>query len=350
MFKKIRLILGVLVFGLVSLIPPNLHSQDTGFKYFKNYSYREYDHLAQNWGIVQARNGLIYVANHGGVLEFDGVYWRVIKVPGYDPVRSLAIDETGTIYVGGIGEIGYLAPDERGTLQYNSLCGYLPDNQKKISTVWKTYATGKHVYFFTSAFLFRWDAGQKRLIGLPHGYKSLLSCAGELFLRGEKNGFEQMTQMDSNGFKTVPVAGGETFASKKIYMFTPYHNRKLLIGTYQNGLYIYDGKTITPFPTGVDDYLKRNRLSHGIRLSSGDFALATLRGGLVILTPQGRAKHIFDKSSGLQDDNVYYVFEDNRQNLWLCLSKGISKIEYASPVSLYDERLQLSGLTLSVVK
>jgi hypothetical protein len=83
-----------------------------------------------------------------------------------------------------------------------------------------------------------------------------------------------------------------------------------------------------PFPTGADNYLKEKKLSHGIRLSSGDFALATLHGGLVIIDSQGNLKEIFTKDYDLQNDNVKYVFEDSQGNLWLCLDKGISKIEY----------------------
>ena len=103
------------VFLLVGLLLGNtvgshLSCKNPGFKYFKNYSYKEFDHQPQNWGFIQAKNGLIYVANNGGVLEFDGVSWRVIYVPNLT-VRSIAISENGTIYIGGINEIGYLTPD-----------------------------------------------------------------------------------------------------------------------------------------------------------------------------------------------------------------------------------------------
>ena len=139
--EKIVRILGMLVFGLLFIVSQNLYSRETGYKYFTNYSYKEdYDHQPQNWAMVQAENGIIYAANHGGVLEYDGVSWRVIKVPGYDTVRSLAIDNKGTVYVGGENKIGYLAPDAAGTLKYNSLRGYLPKNQNKFSRVFKTYA------------------------------------------------------------------------------------------------------------------------------------------------------------------------------------------------------------------
>ncbi|MCP5047957.1 MAG: response regulator, partial [bacterium] len=98
---------------------------------------------------------------------------------------------------------------------------------------------------------------------------------------------------------------------------------------------------------------KENQLYHGIRLTSspGEFALATLRGGLVIIDANGNLKRIFNKTSGLQDDNVKYIYEDPRGNLWLALAKGVSKIEYASPVSFYNDHLSgLPGLVLSVAR
>ena len=112
-FQKITFLLEVVFFSLLFLIAPNLNSEDTGFKYLKNYTYKDYDHQPQNWGMAQAENGIIYAANHGGVLEFDSVSWRLITRPDRK-VRSVAIDETGAIYIGGNGEIGYLSPDETG--------------------------------------------------------------------------------------------------------------------------------------------------------------------------------------------------------------------------------------------
>ncbi len=341
-----------IVFLAVFLMAQGLHGGDDGFKYSRNYSFKEYDHQPQNWGVIQANSGIIYVANNGGVLEFDGVSWRVIKVPGYDHVRSIAVDETGTIYIGGMGKIGYLAPGRKGRLNYVSLLDRLDDDQKEFSTVWKTFAIGQHVYFYTSKFLFRWNPGRKKMVGLEHGGGVLLNCGRELYFRSGKAGLERIAQIEKGGLKTVPLPGGEIFAKKKIYMMTPYKeiSPKLLVGTEQNGFYIHDGTSAIPFPTEVDGYLKKNKLFHGIRLTSGDFALATRRGGIVVMTSRGRLKYIFNKISGLKDDTVNYVFEDNRGNLWLCLNKGISKIEYGSPIFFHDERSHLAGLILSIIK
>jgi hypothetical protein len=148
-------------FLLVGLLLGNtagscLYCKNSGLKYFKNYSYKEFDHQPQNWGFIQAKNGLIYVANNGGVLEFDGVSWRVIDVPNLT-VRSIAISENGTIYIGGINEIGYLAPDPKGSLKYKTLTDHLDDKDKNFSKVWRTHATKEGIFFRTSKFLFLWS-------------------------------------------------------------------------------------------------------------------------------------------------------------------------------------------------
>ncbi len=350
-FKRIIFILKVLFFGLFFIITQRLYSEITGFKYIKNYSPNDYE----NWGIVQARNGIIYIANPGGVLEFDGVCWRTINVPN-DTVRSIAIDETGTIYIGGRAEIGYLAPDPKGSLEYVSLLEQLGDDYKNFSYVWSTHATKEGIYFRTSKFLFRWNSGEIKVWLTLGGFcKSSFVCNGELFF--QHHGLSR--QYQSGLFRVVNgslelMNGGEAFANKKIFVLVPYDNatngRSLLIGTRSNRFYLYDGIKAKPFFTEVDDYLETNRLYHGIQLSSGDFALATQRGGLVIMDPHGRLKYIFNKNTGLQDEDVIYVFEDIQKNLWLCLSEGIAKIEYGSPISIHDKRSNLQGLVLSIVK
>jgi signal transduction histidine kinase/CheY-like chemotaxis protein/ligand-binding sensor domain-containing protein len=356
-YKRISILvsLALLVFGVLLGIPGVLFCQTDGIKYFRNYSKRDYGLKPQNFAVLQDKRGVIYVGNNGGLLEFDGVSWRYIGIPNHT-VRSLAGNEAGTIYIGGKGEFGYLAADKQDTLKYQSLLGYLKDDQKDFSDVWKTYATEEGIYFQTSKYLFRWDWNARTMKKIwksdsNHRFKFSFVCGGRLFVRRDKIGLTQMVK-DS----LEPVPGGEIFATKKIYMMVLYDTDRILIGTRSNGFYIYDGKTMTPFTTEADDYLIEKRLYHGIRLSfsstgSVEFAMATLRGGLVIMDSSGRIKYIFNKAVGLADDNVKYVFEDGQGNLWLALDNGISQVEYSSPISIYSENgLSLPGNVLSITR
>jgi signal transduction histidine kinase/DNA-binding response OmpR family regulator/ligand-binding sensor domain-containing protein len=326
----------------------------TGLKYLKNYPPKEYNGHTINWAVLQDKCGIIYVANNSGIKEFDGVSWRQIDVPNL-LVCSLAMDENGDIFIGGKDEIGFLEPDSKGILHYVSLVGHLDDSERNFSDAWETHWTEKGIYFRTSKFLFRCDPNSREIkTWRPdkprNSFKASFICKEELFIRQENVG---LMKMDRGTDSLMRVPGGESFAKKRICMMAPYNKKKVLIGTSSNGLYtynIYDGVEAVPFLTGVDHYLREKKIAHGIRLSSGDFALATRAGGLVIIDPLGRLKEIFNKAYGLQDENVRYVFEDSQGNLWLALSKGISKIEYVSPIYIFDEESSLPGNVQAVVK
>jgi signal transduction histidine kinase/DNA-binding response OmpR family regulator len=340
-----------LVLGVLSWAPRNLFCQNTGYKYLRNYTPKEYDWHSQNWCILQDKRGIIYVGNHDGLLEFDGVSWRKISIP-QKIVRSMTIDEDGTIYIGGTNEIGFLTPDSKGTLKYNSLMEHLKENQKDFGSVWRTHATKEGIYFRTYNLLFRWEPHSQKINvweDYEFRFNASFVCGGKLLIHKRQVGLMVLV---NDSLEMLP--GGESLADMKIYMLVQYDTNKLLIGTRSQGFYIFDMETKekTPFPTEVDNYLIEKELYQGIRLLSapGDIALVTLRGGLVIIDSQGKLKEIFNEDYGLQTEVVNYVFEDSQGNLWLGLNRGISKIEYISPLSVYDRRSNLPRMIFSVIK
>ena len=144
---------------LISIIILNftvLYSQENGQLFTRNYTPKEYKASTQNWAIVQDKRGVMYFANQG-VLEFDGETWRTIPITNNSSVRSLSIDSLGVIYVGAVGEFGYLSPDDNGKLQYVSLLNLLDSTVKHFSDVWCTYSTKQGTYFLTNNFLYCYD-------------------------------------------------------------------------------------------------------------------------------------------------------------------------------------------------
>ena len=83
-----------------------IYCRDTGFNYSRHYTTDVNGQSPQNWAITQDRRGVIYAGNQSGLLEYDGVSWRTIDVPGVS-VRSMAIDDRGNLYIGGQNEIGF---------------------------------------------------------------------------------------------------------------------------------------------------------------------------------------------------------------------------------------------------
>ncbi|MCX6578983.1 MAG: ATP-binding protein [Candidatus Aminicenantes bacterium] len=326
---------------------PNDYAGANSCKYLKNYSPDDYQLQPQNWFIIQDKQGVIYAANQGGLMEFDGVSWKVLAIPNLT-ARSIAIDDNGTIYVGGRDEIGYLSPDSKGTLIYQSLLSHLENDQKSFGPVRKTHALKEGIYYWTAKYLFHWDpVSQKMKVWEPKSlFTASFTCNGKLYLCQQNIGLIQMVNNSP-----ILLPGGDKFADTTINMMVPCDDHRLLLGTPSIGFYLYDGAGFTPFPmgAGIDAYLAEKQLYFAARLSNGNFALATRSGGLLILDARGKLKEIMDGASGLQDNSVWHVFQDSQENIWLALNKGITKIEYASPFSIYDDKsANLPGIVLSV--
>lgn len=346
-YSSIRRILFFAAFLLV-IFRPDIFASQSGFKKnVENYRPKDSSQLWSNLCISQDKRGIIYAGNlsyvtrEGKLLQYDGVSWRTMH--GYKSgVHAMAVDGAGNIYTGGFNEIGFFAPDSTGTLQYSSLI----DGNDKFGYIQFAHWSKNSVYFCSPEFLWRWDINSRKLNrwrSKPNKrFLNSFSCNGKFFLQQENTG---LIQIENDRFKEV--SGGSYYKEKMITMMAPYNARTVLTGTRTNGLFLFDGSSSRPFPTAVDRYLKEKNLEHGIRLSSGDFALATQYGGLVVIDSHGGLKEIFDKSDGLQDQEVHYVYEDFQGNLWLALEHGISKIEYNSPISVNDN---LALTLFSIVK
>ncbi|NIO79085.1 MAG: response regulator [Candidatus Aminicenantes bacterium] len=317
------------------------------FKYIKNYTTQTYDSFPQNWCILQDQRGVIYAANQGGILEFDGVSWRTIKIP-IGSVRSMDITSDGTIYIGGRNEIGFLEPGANGKLRYVSLLNHLnKDDRRELSYVYQVLCTTDSVWFRSAFILYRWHAGkltlERKARTSKSSFRTMFTWNSNLYVPEKTFGLYQVT---GNSFSLI--SKDKIFLKEAISMVVSYDDGQLLIGTRSGRLYLFDGINVTDFPTEVNEYLENHDLYHGTNLSDGNFALATRKGGLVIIDNKGRLKGLYKKAFGLQDNIVNYVFKDSNGNLWLALNKGISKIEYASPIYFFGDRSGLREIVISV--
>lgn len=325
--------------------PALRHVKEIGIPYFKNYSPKEHGGDVQNWAIAQDERGVMYFGNNSGVLEYDGVSWRLIPVKTGSVVRALALAADGRIYVGAQSTIGFLAPDAIGQLQYVSLLDSIPPEARDFVEIAKVYATKSGVYFQAFDRLFLWSNGRMRLWRPDHPFHISFVLNDVLYIRQPGVGLLQMA-----GDSLQLIRDGEKFSELRIYMMLPFGDNKILIGTREQGLFVYDGVKALPFPTEIDAFLLENQLYHGVMLANGEVALATLRGGVAIIDRSGRLQLLLDKDAGLQDNNVWLLASDAQQGLWLALNNGIARVETPSPLALFDERSGLRGSVESTLR
>ena len=82
-FLKINLLVGFLTVAGASLL-----AQEAAR--IRNFAPTEYAAQNQNWALAQSPENWLFVANNGGLLEFDGTRWRTFFLPERQTVRSVA--------------------------------------------------------------------------------------------------------------------------------------------------------------------------------------------------------------------------------------------------------------------
>ena len=328
------------------------NQEESGKLPLKNFSHSEYHGHFQNWAVIQDHRGIIYVANNNGILEYDGNQWSNISVNGAT-TRSLALDEAGRIWVGAQDELGYLAADSLSQMSYYSVLHLLGEN-KQIGLVRQVYATQHGVYFCTNSCIIRIKGNEvkkwcpktifHRIYCIKDSIYSFQPEVGLTVLKGDTMLF---------------VKGSETLIPKRIYAMMPYDKSRILIGSQADGFYLLnvsnksevsdkDEEILTPFKTSNDDFFKNNWVYNGVRLPNGWFAIATYRGGVVVINDEGTVLQYIRKEQGIQDETAWHLTYDNQENIWIALNYGVSYSALISPITSWDVSSGLQGVLQSV--
>lgn len=346
--KKHILFLIIISFAFISNAQKLFYS---GSPLMQNYLPTEYNSSSQNWAITQDNRGIMYFGNTECVLEFDGTNWNKIRLPDLKPVQSIDINPNGTIYVGSVGEFGYLACNKIGQTEYVSLTSLIPDEEKDFQNIWRTIAISSGVYFFTPNKIFRYFENkitvQTCIMEAMFGFKAY----DNLFVLKKDEGLFVM-QND----ELILLPHTEIFNSDhRMYQIIEFNENKILIGTRNDGLYTYDlsyfsengtynfkkqnisENVLVKLGTDVTEYLSANSLYSSAKINDNNFALGTVNGGILIIDETGKCQRIINKDKGLNNNWVYDLYADHTGNLWASLQQGITRIDLNYPLTFFNE-------------
>ncbi len=269
----------------------------------------------------------MYFGNDDGILEYDGVSWRIIKTSTNSIVRSMCIDSTGKIYVAASSDFGYLTPDSIGKLKFYSLINNFGSQTQNFGDVWDVTVNSKGVYFKTHDRIFRCYNNKISVIDSVYSYR-FYKIEDNIYVRNSGIGLLKI-----NGNSLELVQDGESFTDIGVYDMLPF-NGKILLTTNTNGLYLYDGNNFSQFKTEADNFLIQDKIYNACKLINGNIAIATQRGGVFIIDDNGNLIQNINSYNGLKTDVVFDVYSDKQGSLWLAKNEGISRIEIASPFTI----------------
>ncbi len=303
-------------------------------RYFDQQAYKGNEEIAQpqNWDIIQDFNSkIIYFANTGGVLSYDGSRWETISIKNV-VAKSLAQDKDGVIYVGGNSEFGRLVLNGTEGNRYESISTSLDTAKHKFGSIWKIAATTNGVYFQSPEKFFRYHNDSLTVIEskIVRGFHLSFLVGDSLYVRETGTGIYLI-----DGDRLRFLGGSEIFKNIRIYTMLPLTKNSILIGTREQGLWIYENDRFRQLLSDADQFLNENYLRCGARLPNGNIALGSIKAGVIIINSEGKFVRHIGKAEGLENQYVKYIFTDFEHNTWLALDSGIALLGLTSPISYF---------------
>jgi class 3 adenylate cyclase/ligand-binding sensor domain-containing protein len=310
---------------------------ETGSYVFQQYSAQDYNASPNNWGIAQDQRGIMYFANTSGVLEFDGNTWRTIRFNGDSMAASVAVDGHGTVYVGGIGDFGFLKANPAGVTTFVSLKERIPEADRAFLHVWRILPAAEGVYFSSYRRLFRLNNDGTVKVWRPEKkFGRAFHELGALYVQTAGEGLLRL-----QGDRLQLVRGGDRFKDDAINDSMPLDGGAL-IGT-NTSLYHLTRDGVEPLHAAAEPYLAKNLLYSMRYLPGGEIALGTRYGGLVLMNRDGAIDRVISsKSDALAGDLVSYIHVDPQGGVWLAGPNGITR--FNPGLSFYDTKVGLDGL------
>ncbi|MCX6235633.1 MAG: ATP-binding protein [Bacteroidetes bacterium] len=345
-WSKLKLLLSLFACSCLSLMEASGQGNEEGYPFIRNFSADDYKANTQNFAVVQDHRGVMYFGNFAGILEYDGATWRIITTANISKVSSLACDSLGRIFAGARGEIGYLAPDRTGNMKFNSLNGLLQVNNRDFLDVISTFATPEGVYFVTEKSILLYDYDTITCLRSDSGILSSFFVNGILYYFVKDQGL--MKLQGSQPLK-VTESNGLPLATE-ITAMVPSSMNHVIVGTFNQGLYIMTQNGIEKFTTEADQDFESSTITCGIKMNDGTLVFGTARKGLITISSDGTNEQVIDKDAGLRNENVTGLFTDRSNSLWVTLNNGLALIEIPSPLSVSDERKRISGGVTGMVR
>jgi diguanylate cyclase (GGDEF)-like protein len=313
---------------------------ERGFPLIQSYQPSLPEAEPQYFGIARDSRGVLYAANLGGLLIYDGAWWQRVPIGRRLAAFSVASDARGRIAAGGYGDLGLIEPDARGTLRFVSLLDRLPPADRGFDQILRVVPAGPGFAFITDRWLYVWDGSRMtRTATFPGGRPlPLVFPVGGAVYAWSRPGISRLV-----GARLQPVPGGEIFRDRRVDEILPAGDRGLLVSVRDEGFFLFKNGQAVPFAPEASVWAREKRIISGCPLPDGRWALGSVLGGLLLLRPDGTVDQVIDSQRGLPDDFVGGVVLDLEGALWLSLNNGLVRVEVSSPTSVIDGRMGLRG-------
>ena len=326
---------------LFFFITSQIHAQEL-LPFVENYNKSNYQGDNQIWNVVQGKDNAMYFANNHYLLRYDGVMWEKYTLPNKTIIRSIMI-EGDKIYSGSYKEFGYWYRKE-GKMHYVSITKKLRlFDEKDNEEIWKIFRFNGAIYFqsFNDVFIYKGKHIQK--IRFPFLISYCFVVDQNLYVASVEKGVFKM-----NAAQIANPKGWNVLKKCVVHAIEKYQN-KTYVFTQKKGIFIVekDGG-LRPWNNPLNETLKDATINVARFIKNNKLVIGTGNRGVFIYDFKTDTFKNIDRNNVLMNNSILSIGLDKENDLWLGLDNGIAHVEVNSPVSIFYDNSGILGSVYSV--
>ncbi|MGO4773275.1 LuxR C-terminal-related transcriptional regulator [Flavobacterium sp. W22_SRS_FK3] len=309
--------------------------------FVENYNKSNYQGDNQIWNVVQGKDNAMYFANNHYLLRYDGVKWEKYSLPNKTIIRSIFI-EGDRIYSGSYKEFGYWYRKD-GKMHYVSITKNLRlFDEKDNEEIWKIFRFNGSLYFqsFNDVFIYNGKHIQK--IRFPFLISYCFVVDQNLYVASVAKGTFKM-----NGSVITNPKGWNVLKNNVVHAIEKYEN-KTYVFTQKKGIFTVEKGGLKPWNTPLNEILKNSTINVGKFTKNKKLVVGTGNRGVFIYDFNSDTYKNIDRKNVLMNNSILSIGFDKENDLWLGLDNGIAHVEINSPISIFYDNSGVLGSVYSV--
>lgn len=309
--------------------------------FVENYNKSDYQGDNQIWNVAQGNDKAMYFANNHYLLRYDGVVWEKYSLPNKTIIRSILI-EGDRIYSGSYKEFGYWFR-EKGKMKYVSITRNLRlFDEKDNEEIWKIFRFNGSLYFQSFNDVFIYDGKHIKKIKFPFLISYCFVVDSSLYVASVNKGLFRM-----NGSKISNPKGWDILKNTVVHAIEKYKG-KTYIFTQKKGVFIAENGGLIPWKNPLNETLKANGINVAKFIKNNKLVVGTGNKGVYIYDFNNQTYKNIDRNNVLMNNSVLCIGFDKEEDLWLGLDNGIAHVEINSPISFFYDNSGILGSVYSV--
>jgi AraC family chitin signaling transcriptional activator len=321
-------------------IAPQIQAQEL-LPFVENYNKSNYQGDNQIWNVVQGKDNAMYFANNHYLLRYDGVKWEKYTLPNKTIIRSILI-EGDRIYSGSYKEFGYWYRKE-GKMHYVSITKNLRlFDERDNEEIWKIFRFNGSLYFqsFNDVFIYNGKHIQK--IKFPFLISYCFVVDQNLYVASVEKGTFKM-----NGARIANPKGWNVLKNCVVHAIEKYQN-KTFIFTQKKGIFTVEKQGLKPWNNPLNEILKASTINIAKFTKNNKLIVGTGNRGVFIYDFNSDTYKNIDRRNVLMNNSILSIGFDKENDLWLGLDNGIAHVEINSPISIFYDNSGILGSVYSV--